>query len=126
MKTSCTIVLSAVAGIAVGAAAVQALHAQATPPAYTVAEFVIHNPQAFQEFSAENMKGVTAAGGRFIVLIGKRVSHLAGVQPRSISLVGWDNFEQARAYYNSDTWKNLAPIRDKGAMFRAFLVEGAN
>jgi hypothetical protein len=38
MKTRYTVALSILAGVAVGAAAVQALHAQAKPPAYVVAE----------------------------------------------------------------------------------------
>jgi hypothetical protein len=38
MKTRYTVALSILAGVAVGAAAVQALHAQAKLPAYVVAE----------------------------------------------------------------------------------------
>ena len=38
MKTRYTVALSILAGVAVGAAAVQALHAQAALPAYVVAE----------------------------------------------------------------------------------------
>jgi hypothetical protein len=38
MKTRYTVALSILAGVVVGAAAVQALHAQAALPAYVVAE----------------------------------------------------------------------------------------
>jgi hypothetical protein len=38
MKTRYTVALSVVAGAALGAAAVQGLHAQAKPKAYTVSE----------------------------------------------------------------------------------------
>ena len=38
MKTRYTVALYILAGVAVGAAAVQALHAQAKPPAYVIAE----------------------------------------------------------------------------------------
>jgi len=43
MKTRYTVALSILAGVAVGAAAVQALHAQAKPPAYVVAEIDVTN-----------------------------------------------------------------------------------
>ena len=49
MKTLRTIVLSISAGVAVGAAAVQALHAQAEPPAYVVAEIDVANLEPFDK-----------------------------------------------------------------------------
>ena len=45
MKTRYTVTLSILAGVAVGAAAVQALHAQAKPPAYVVAEIDVTNAE---------------------------------------------------------------------------------
>ena len=49
MRTQCTIVLSISAGVAVGAAAVQVLHAQAEPPAYVVAEIDVANLEPFDK-----------------------------------------------------------------------------
>ena len=43
MKTRYTVALSVLAGLAVGAAAVETLHAQAKPPAYVVAEIEVTN-----------------------------------------------------------------------------------
>ncbi len=43
MKTGVSILVSVVAGFAVGAGAVQALHAQAKPPAFVVGEIDIRN-----------------------------------------------------------------------------------
>ena len=88
-----------------------------------VAEFEIVDAKIFQEFSAGNTKGVTDAGGRFVSRRGTTYS-MAGEPPKTIALVAWDSFEQAEAYYKSETWKNLAAVRDKGAKFRAYLVEG--
>src|SRR5260370_27708265 len=47
MKTRYTVALSVLAGAALGAAAIQGLHAQAKPPAYAVAEVDISNQEAF-------------------------------------------------------------------------------
>jgi hypothetical protein len=46
MKTRYAVALSVVAGAALGAAAVQGLHAQAEPKAYTVSEVETVNPAA--------------------------------------------------------------------------------
>ena len=65
MKTHCTIVLSIAAGVAVGAAAVQALHAQAEPPAYVVAEIDVANLMTLLKLKREGIEG-DRMGGYFI------------------------------------------------------------
>ena len=58
MKTRYTAALSILAGLAVGVAAVQALHAQAKPPAYVVAEIEMTNPTPYEkEYVPAAMKG---------------------------------------------------------------------
>lgn len=123
MKTAWGISIAVLVGAIAGGVAVGALHAQTKAPAWAVAEFEIVDAKIFQEFSAGNTKGVTDAGGRFVSRRGTTYS-MAGEPPKTIALVAWDSFEQAEAYYKSDTWKNLAAARDKGAKFRAYLVEG--
>ncbi len=49
MKARHTVALSILAGVAFGAAAVQALHAQAGPPAYVVAEIDVKNPAPYEK-----------------------------------------------------------------------------
>ena len=49
MKARYTVALSILAGIAVGTAAVQALHAQAKPPAYVVAEIDVTNAEPYDK-----------------------------------------------------------------------------
>ena len=44
MKPRYTVALSICAGLAIGAATVQALHAQAKPPAYVIAEIDVMDP----------------------------------------------------------------------------------
>jgi uncharacterized protein (DUF1330 family) len=123
MKTVWSIGVAVLVGGIAGGVAVQSIHAQTKAPAWAVAEFEIVDAKIFQEFSAGNTKGVTDAGGRFVSRRGTTYS-MAGEPPKTIALVAWDSFEQAEAYYKSDTWKNLAAARDKGAKFRAYLVEG--
>lgn len=122
MKTYVAISAALLTGMAIGGFAMQGLQAQAKPPAYAVAEFEITDPAVFKEFSDGNQRGVAAAGGRFIVRRGKTMP-IAGAPPKIIAVVAWDNFDQAQAYYNSDTFKSIAGPRDKGSKFRAFLVE---
>jgi hypothetical protein len=47
MKTRYTVAVSMLAGVAVGALAIQGLHAQAKAPVYVIAEIDISNPDAY-------------------------------------------------------------------------------
>jgi len=47
MKPACTVLLSMVAGIALGAAVIQTLHAQAKPPVYMVAINEVSNQEGY-------------------------------------------------------------------------------
>jgi uncharacterized protein (DUF1330 family) len=113
-----------VAGAAMGAATVGAVYAAAGKmPAYTIAEIDITDAATFQQFAQRNMAGVSAAGGHFLALRGK-VAAENGTPPKDVALIAWDSLDQAIAYFGSPTFKELIPLRDKGANVRLFHVEG--
>ena len=101
----------------------QRVHAQTKPPAYTIAEIEVTDPQAFQAFAKMNIEQIKAAGGRFLVQRGRVVAEL-GAAPKSVTLIAWDSMDQAATYYSSLPFKELQPLRDKAAKVRNFHVEG--
>jgi uncharacterized protein (DUF1330 family) len=102
---------------------IYAVHAQAPPPAYMVAEIEVTDPGTFQTYADETRKGIPAAGGRVIARGGKTLA-LNGAAPKQIVVIEWESLEKARAYFESQEYKRLIPIRDKGSNFRAFVIEG--
>jgi uncharacterized protein (DUF1330 family) len=47
--------------------------------------------------------------------------------PKRVGINEWDSLEQAQAFYNSKTYKDLTPQRDKGIKtVRRYLVEVGN
>ena len=63
--------LAALAGAALGAAAVSGLHAQAKPPVYLVTEIDVSNPQAYgKEFAPIAQATIKKAGGRLVAIGG--------------------------------------------------------
>jgi len=97
MRTQCTIVLSISAGVAVGAAAVQVLHAQAEPPAYVVAEIDVANLEPFdKEYVPPAARAVTNGGGKYIVR-GGEVAAFYGEPPKPrIAIMAFANMEKAK------------------------------
>lgn len=123
MKTTSSLVIALLAGCAFGAAGVRAVRAQAPPPALSIVEVDIVDTQAFGEFAKLNAAGVAATGGRFVVRRGRVVTS-AGTPPKDVFVIAWDSLDQAVAYFNSPTFRQLIPLRDKAAKVRLFHVEG--
>jgi uncharacterized protein (DUF1330 family) len=124
MKTRYTVVLSMIAGAALGGAAIQGLHAQAKPKAYTVSEIETLDAAAQAAYVPHILAAIKAAGGRSFNTAGGKTAAIVGEAPKRVAINEWDSLEQAQAFYNSKAWKDLAPQRDKAQkLMRAYAVE---
>ena len=124
MKMHFVVAVSVVAGAMAGAAVVQALHAQAKPPAYVVGEIDVKNPELFaKEYVPNASKAIRDGGGKYLVGGGKSVSFY-GEPPKRIAIMAFDNLEKAEAAFNSAAYKQAKVEGDKYATFRIYAVEG--
>jgi uncharacterized protein (DUF1330 family) len=125
MDANFKIALAVVAGAALGATAMQGLHAQAKPKAYTVAEFEVLDDAAFAAYLPVVAPVIKAAGGHtFNTSTSGRIIGITGAPPKHVSLIEWDSTERAQAFLNSEAYKNTWPQRDKAEKFtRTYLVE---
>lgn len=112
------------AGIGIGAVMSGVLHAQSTPPAFTIAEIQVTDPDTFKQYAQATGAAIPIAGGRFIVRSGKSFV-INGEDPKAIAVIQWESLDKARAYFASADYKKLVPVRDQGSKFRAFTIEGA-
>ena len=112
-------------GVAVGAAAIQGLHAQAKPPIYYVGEIDVTNLDAYtKEYAPKAQALIKSMGGRFLAA-GQKVTAIEGDPPKPrVAIQVWDSMEKIQAWRNSADYKELRKIGDKYAKFRAFTVEG--
>ena len=125
MKTNSKIVLAVVAGVALGAAATQGLHAQAKLKAYSVGEIEPLGGAGPQPaYLTAVRKAITDAHGRSLRTLG-RVEHIEGAAaPKRVAIVEWDSLDDAVAFYKSKAWTDLAPERDKTQKtIRRYVVE---
>lgn len=125
MKTHYTVALSILAGVAVGAAAVQALHAQAKPPAYVVAEIDVTNAEPYdKEYVPPAAKAITDGGGKYIVRGGRTVAIFGEPPKPRIAVMVFESMEMAKAAFDSSAYKEAKKVGDKYAKFRVYAVEG--
>ena len=86
MKTRYTVALSMIAGAALGATAIQGLHAQAKK-AYLISLSDIADRTAIEAYNTKVREELTKAGGNVIILGGDRIIALTGTAPQRIGLL---------------------------------------
>jgi uncharacterized protein (DUF1330 family) len=126
MNTKSKMVLAAVAGAALGAAAIQGLHAQAKPKAYLVTETEVLDRAALGTYVQQVRDAAKAAGGNLdFIPPGENIVALVGDAPKRVGVSEWESMEKAKAWFNSPERKALASQRDKAQKItRQYLVEG--
>ena len=119
------IVLAAVAGAALGATAIQGLHAQAKLKAYSVGEVEVINAAAQPSYLPAVRKAIEQAHGHTLRTLNGRVQHIEGAAaPKNVAIIEWDSVDDAVAFYKSKAWTDLAPERDKSQKtIRRYVVE---
>jgi len=131
MNTKFKLTLAMLAGAAIGAAAVNGLHAQAKPLLYLVSEIDVTNPEAYgKEYAPKAQALIKASGGRFLAIGGLagagagKVTAFDGEAPKRTTVQVWDSMEKYQAYRNLPAFKEARQIGEKYAKFRSFAVEG--
>jgi uncharacterized protein (DUF1330 family) len=125
MKTHYTVALAMLAGVGLGAAAVQGLHAQAKPPVYIVSEIDVTDVDAYnKEYVPLAREAIKKSGGK-VLAASQNVTSLEGAPQKSrVTINVFNSLEEAQASRNSAEYKEARKIGDKYAKFRAFTVEG--
>ena len=130
MRSNYKIAVAVTAGVAIGALAVQGLHAQAKPPVYFVAEIDVTNPDAYaKEYAPKAQAIIKAAGGRFLAIGGSAattgsVTAFDGDAPKRVVVQVWDSMEKIRAWRANPEYVELRRVGEKYAKFRSFAVDG--
>src|SRR5262245_17045500 len=112
MKTCYTVALSMLAGVALGGAAIQGLHAQAKPPVYYVAEIEVTDPDAYgKEYAPKAQALIKSHGGKFLAIGGaaganaRQITGFDGQAPKRAVVQVWDSMEKIQAWRNDPEQK---------------------
>jgi uncharacterized protein (DUF1330 family) len=116
------------AGFALGAGAIQALHAQAKPPAYLVAEVNVRDKASYEkEFLPPTLKTMKEAGGKYLAGGFEKAVGLSGIPPANrYVIVQFDNMGKAKDWYEGGQRELERTVGSKYADFRIIGVEGAS
>ena len=130
MKAQCKVALAMLASAALGALAVQGLHAQAKPHAYVITEIDVTNPESYaKEYVPLAQASIKAFGGQPVAsggVAGGRLMSFEGQPPKGRVVVNmFDSIEKAQEWRSSQQYKDGRKIGDKYATYRSFAVEAA-
>jgi uncharacterized protein (DUF1330 family) len=118
--------LTLLAGVAIGATAIQGLHAQAKPPVYAVVDVSdITDPEGFKVITQRPTASTATVmqGGRYITRTDK-ITALDGTAPKRFIIIAFDSLEKAQAWNSSPAQKEINAIRAKTTKSRSFVVDG--
>lgn len=126
MKRSYVVGLTLVAGVAMGAGAVQVLHAQAKPPVYMIAINEVSNPEGYtKEYAPAAMKSIKEQGGVYVAA-GQGVQ-VAGTLPAGRTVVlRWESMEALQKWRTSPEYQAALKIGEQYAKYNIVAVNGVN
>jgi uncharacterized protein (DUF1330 family) len=126
MKTRYTVAAAMLAGIGIGAVAVQGLQAQGkAPPTYFIAEIEVTDHDGYlKDYVPRAEANIKAFGGRILAATAK-VATIEGTPPSSrVVLLSWDGIEKVQSWRNASESKEIRALGHKYAKFRSYIVEG--
>ncbi len=107
MKAKYKLGLTLLAGIALGGAAIEGIHAQMKPPTYVVVAIrKITDADAYKQVMAKAPASIAASGATFVIRTDK-ITSLDGTPPARFILLKFDSAEQAQAWHNSAAQKGV-------------------
>jgi len=113
------------AGITVGAVAVQSLPAQSKPPAYVIAEIDVMDQDSYaKEYLSRSAKPINEEGGGKFLSRGSKSISIRGEPPKRIVLLAFENLDRAQAAFASPGYAEAYAHGEKYAKFRIYAVEG--
>src|ERR1700685_1612292 len=106
MKTKYTIAMATIGGFALGAIAVQALHAQGKPAAYGIAEVTVSNQDGYSK--------------EFLPAVRETIAEQATPPSPRVVIIQWPSLDAADAWWNAAATKDAFALGGKYGTFRNF------
>ena len=125
MNRSIALGLAMLAGVAIGATAVNGLHAQGkSPGAYAIIDISeVTKPDVFKTLLPKAGPASDAFGGKYIIRTDK-ITSLDGPPPKRFVVVGFESVEKAQAWNKSPAQQEVDKLRRQSTDSRVFIVEG--
>jgi uncharacterized protein (DUF1330 family) len=124
MKNRYTIALSMLGGMAIGAVAIQTLHAQAKLPVYMIAINEVSNQEGYtKEYIPPAQKSVKDHGGVYIAA-GPGMQVAGNLPNGPVIILRWESMEALQGWRNSPEFQAALKMGQKYAKYNIIAVNG--
>ena len=124
MKMKYKVGLALLAGIAIGSAAVQTLHAQAKPPVYAIALNQLTNEEGYaKDYQPKGRAAIIAHGGVYVAA-GKGTVITGDAPHDRVVVLKFESLDAVKAWFNSPDYQAANQIGQKYAHYNIIAVDG--
>ena len=93
-------------------------------PVYVIAQMEVHDVETYRDYATKVPATFAAHGGKFLTAT-DTAEVLEGTQPFPRTVVGeFESKEAALAWYESDEYQAILPLRTRSTTGTLFIVEG--
>jgi uncharacterized protein (DUF1330 family) len=93
-------------------------------PGYVIADIDVHDPEHYPEYTSRVPATLEPFGGRFIVRGGTTETLEGSWSPKRLVVLEFPSVEQARAWYESEIYREPKALRQRYSTGTLLLVEG--
>jgi uncharacterized protein (DUF1330 family) len=93
-------------------------------PAYLIYRAHVHDADAYRDYMARTPAAIAAFGGRFLARGGETVTLEGAPETARVIIVEFPSLEAARAFYDSDIYRQAMPFRRDCADVQIVVVDG--
>lgn len=92
--------------------------------AYVIVDVDLQNPEALEQYRQRVIPIVQSFGGRYLVA-GPDGDALEGTwRPRTMAIIEFPSMEQAQAWWSSDAYHEVKPLRHRAGPSNVVMVQG--
>jgi uncharacterized protein (DUF1330 family) len=119
-----SVVLSTLAGVIIGAAAIQALHAQAKPPVYMVAINEIKDAEGYRtKYLPTAQKTIKDHGGIYVAA--GQGTQIDGSFPKGrVVILRWESLDALNKWRHSAEYEEIRKVGENFANYNVVAVDG--
>ena len=92
--------------------------------AYVILDIDVHDPAQYEEYKKLSPASITTYGGKFIVRGGKTETLEGDWSPSRLVVLQFESVERAKAWINSEEYREARAMRHKTSTSQAVVVEG--
>ncbi len=92
--------------------------------AYVILDINVHDPVQYEEYKKLSPASIATYGGKFIVRGGKTETLEGDWSPSRLVVLQFESVERAKAWINSEEYREARAMRHKTSTSQAVVVEG--